>query len=280
MSLPQKIALIAGGGTLPHEVISGALQRNLSVYVAAMTGFAKMSDFDSPGGEFGLGEFKRMLKVFKAEKCTHIVMAGIIERPDFKSLKLDLRSLSLLPKVLKAAAKGDDALLSMIVSEFEKEGFYILAPQDICQTPLIQAGVLGAYSPTKKHQADIIKARETALLMGAHDIGQGCVVCNGLVLAVEAQEGTDKMLERVACLPENIRGNAETRLGVLSKRLKPEQEDRVDLPTIGPRTIELAAKAGLAGIVVEAGKAFVLDKEHVRTLADKHKIFVLGYEKN
>ena len=101
----------------------------------------------------------------------------------------------------------------------------------------------------------MILKKQCSLLprLAFHDIGQGAVVCRGLVLAVEAQEGTDKMLERVARLDGNLRGNRDDRAGVLAKCLKPGQEERVDLPTIGVATIERAAKAGLAGIVLEAG---------------------------
>ncbi|PHR93373.1 MAG: UDP-2,3-diacylglucosamine pyrophosphatase [Robiginitomaculum sp.] len=278
MRTPQKIGLIAGGGILPHEVIAGAHQQGFEVFIAVIEGFATPDDFPEPAQVFGLGEIGRLINTFKTENCTHIVLAGNIERPDFKTIKPDLRGLKLLPKVIKAATKGDDALLRLLLSVFEKEGFEILAPQDLCSSSLIGAGVFGRVSPHEDNVADIQKAREIAAMIGAHDIGQGCVVCNGLVLAVEAQEGTDKMLERVAALPENVRGSSGHRQGVLAKRLKPGQEDRVDLPTIGRMTIEHAVKAGLAGIVVEAHKAFIMDKEAVRTLADQHGIFILGYE--
>ena len=111
-------------------------------------------------------------------------------------------------------------------------------------------------------------------------MGQGAVVCNGLVLAVEAQEGTDAMLQRVAGLDEKLRGSNNNRAGVLAKRLKPQQETRLDMPTIGEDTVEYAAQAGLAGIVMEAGQGFVMDKPAVRRLADRYGIFVLGYEPN
>ncbi len=138
--------------------------------------------------------------------------------------------------------------------------------------------MLGHVKPQSQHQGDIQKAREIAAVIGSHDIGQGCVVCNGLVLAVEAQEGTDKMLMRVAELPDSIRGCQDNKQGVLAKRLKPGQEDRIDLPTIGTQTVKLAANAGLAGIVIEAEKAFVMDINAVRELADRLGLFILGHK--
>jgi hypothetical protein len=123
---------------------------------------------------------------------------------------------------------------------------------------------------------DIARAMEAVIALGALDIGQGAVVCEGLVLAVEAAEGTDKMLERCAELPEPIRGTARSRRGVLVKLPKPKQEMRVDLPTIGVATVERAAAAGLAGIAIKAGAALILDEAAVIARADALGIFVAG----
>ena len=140
MSGPQKVGLIAGGGALPHEVIIGAKALGYDVFVAVLDGFAKVDDFSDPAKTFGIGEIGRLMKTFKAEKCSHVTMAGIVARPDFKKVKPDFRGVRLLPKVIKAASKGDDALLTFLMSVFEKEGFEILAPQDLCGGVLMEAG--------------------------------------------------------------------------------------------------------------------------------------------
>ena len=278
MSTAGKIGLIAGGGDLPLQVVSGAQQQGYEVFTAALEGFANPADFTGDVKSFGIGEIGRLIKTFRSKNCTYVTMAGNISRPDFKTVKPDFKGLKLLPKVIKAAAKGDDALLKFLVSVFEKENFEILAPQDLCVGALMGAGLLGSVGPSDDDHKDIKKAMRIAREIGAHDIGQGAVVCRGLVLAVEAQEGTDKMLERVAGLDPNLLGGAEARAGVLAKCLKPGQEERVDLPTIGVATIERAAKAGLAGIALEAGKAFVLDKAPVQARADELGVFILGLE--
>ncbi|MCF6275225.1 MAG: UDP-2,3-diacylglucosamine diphosphatase LpxI [Robiginitomaculum sp.] len=265
-----KIGLIAGGGTLPHEVIKDAKAQGYKIFVAALKSFAEPSDFDTDADAFGFVEFRALIKRFKQEKCTHVTFAGNVSRPDFSTIKPGIRDLPLLAKVAAAATKGDDGLLKFMVSLFEKEGFEILAPQDICGSSLIEMGSLGKVKPSNAHLKDIEKAMEIAVLIGSADIGQGAVVNKGLVLAVEAQEGTDKMLERVAKLPDAVRG------GVLAKCLKPGQEDRVDMPTIGVTTVKLAAKAGLNGIVLVAGKAFVMNRADVGALADKYGIFIYG----
>lgn len=272
MTQVKKIGLIAGGGSLPHEVVKDAQAQGYGIYVAALKSFVEPSEFDVPSDAFGFVEFRALIKRFKKEKCTHVTFAGNVARPDFSTIKPSIRDLPLLAKVAAAATKGDDGLLKFMVSLFEKEGFEILAPQDICGSSLMEAGVLGKVKPTAIHKDDIEKAMHIAMLIGSADIGQGAVVNKGLVLSVEAQEGTDKMLERVAMLPPEIRG------GVLAKCLKPEQEERVDMPTIGPKTVELVAKAGMDGIVLVAGKAFVMNRAEVRALADKHSIFIYGAE--
>ncbi|MEE9272283.1 MAG: UDP-2,3-diacylglucosamine diphosphatase LpxI [Robiginitomaculum sp.] len=272
----EKIAVLAGGGALPHAVIQGAKHQDIPVFVAALSGFSNPEDFSVSGRSFGLAEFGGLIKVLKKEKCSHIVMAGNVSRPNFKSMKPDLQGLKILPGAIKAAKQGDDALLKYLVGAIESEGFFVLAPQDICVASLIGEGYLGQVKAKTAHQDDIDKAMDIARLIGGVDIGQGAVVCSGLVLAVEAQEGTDKMLERVARLDASIRGNQDTRCGVLAKCLKPEQEARVDLPTVGPKTIELVSRAGLAGIVLRAGQAFIMEKETCVSLVDKHGVFLLG----
>ncbi len=251
-------------------MVKDAQAQGYDIFVAALKSFAEPSEFDVPSGAFGFVEIRALIKRFKQEKCTHVTFAGHVARPDFSTIKPSIRDLPLLAKVAAAATKGDDGLLKFMVSLFEKEGFEILAPQDICGSSLMEAGALGKIEPSAKHKDDIEKAMRIAVLIGSSDIGQGAVVNKGLVLAVEAQEGTDNMLERVAALPSEIRG------GVLAKCLKPGQEDRVDMPTIGPRTVELVANAGMDGIVLVAGKAFVMNRAEVRTLADKYGIFIYG----
>src|SRR6185312_9420122 len=166
--------------------------------------------------------------------------------------------------------------LRYLMQGFEKEGFAIEGAHEVMGELALGEGPLGAHAPGEAHGADIAKAIEVARAIGALDIGQGAVVCDGLVLAVEAQEGTDAMLRRVADLPADVRGTPERRRGVLAKVAKPIQEDRVDLPTIGLATVEAAAAAGLAGIVGVAGKMLVLDRDAVIRAADAAGLFIAG----
>jgi DUF1009 family protein len=188
----------------------------------------------------------------------------------------DLRGLIALPGVIMAARQGDDALLRFMMRIFEKEGFEAEGAHHVMGDLTLPAGPIGRHRPGRDDEADITRGMQVARAIGALDVGQGAVVCHGLVLAVEAQEGTDAMLRRVLELPEAVRGTAERPCGVLAKAPKPIQETRVDLPTIGVQTLRRAASAGLAGIAGEAGKVLVLDRDEFVALADELGLFVVG----
>lgn len=269
------IAVIAGGGDLPKHVVKAAQTDGHDISVIALKGFANAADFPDAKA-FGIAEFGKMTKALKKAKATHICFAGIVKRPDFKSLKPDLKAMFHMGGAVKAAKKGDDALMRYLLQLFEKEGFEVIAPQDVCQSLLLPDGILGSVALTEPHKNDAQKACEIASSIGALDIGQGAVICDGVVLAVEAQEGTDAMLRRVAELPSEIRGSISERKGVLAKMVKPTQETRVDLPTIGPATIKHADAAGLAGIVAEGGRAFIIDRDEVIALANAAGLFIAG----
>lgn len=269
----MKVGLLAGTGALPKAVAEGAKALGHDVYLAQIEG---MPIADLEGKTYHFGEVGKILKDFRAAGVTHVCMAGNVGRPDLTKIRPDFQTLKRLPGAIKAARQGDDSLLKYVVSSFEKEGFEIIAPQELCSALLMPSGHLGAHRIEDNDREDAEKAMRIAREIGAMDIGQAVVVCRGLVLAVEAQEGTDGVLKRVANLPSDIRGRNDRPAGVLAKMVKPGQEDRVDLPTIGPKTVKLAADAGLAGIITEAGQAFVIDRGDVAKLADAAGMFVVG----
>ena len=274
----MNIGLVAGRGPLPGLVAEGARASGHALSTVQLDGYGSASRFPGPVATFPLGSFGGYTKWLREHGVTHVCMAGLVERPDFGELRPDLKGLKVLPSLIKAARDGDDALLQALIRAFRSEGFEIVAPQDLASSLLAPSGQFGAIrsAPEGRARADVIKACEVAREMGRLDIGQACVVCDGLVLAVEAQEGTAAMLSRVGSLPEAIRGTPLSRRGVLAKMLKPGQDARVDLPTIGPDTVELCSEAGIKGIVVEAGRAFVLDREATVARADAAGIFLLG----
>ena len=276
MSVAGPLGLIAGGGDLPGAVARRCEAEGRPVFVVRLAGFADPSLARFPGIEAAIGEFGRTLEALEKEGCEAVCFAGYVSRPDFRSLKTDRKGAAILPGLIAAAVRGDGALLRKILQVFEDAGFRIEGADAMLGGDTLGDGALGAVRPTPAQAEDVRKALAVARAAGELDIGQGAVVCDGLVLAVEAQEGTDAMLDRVAGLPAPLRGNADHRRGVLAKAPMPVQDRRVDLPVIGAGTIERAARAGLAGVAGEAGGLILIDSPAVRAAADRLGLFVWG----
>ncbi|HRH19504.1 MAG TPA: UDP-2,3-diacylglucosamine diphosphatase LpxI [Brevundimonas sp.] len=271
----DRLGLIAGGGDLPVRIVAACRAQGRPLFVIRLKGYADAALQTTDGVDLALGEFGKCLDALKKAGCSSVCLAGKVSRPDFSTFKVDLKGMTLLPGIIAAARQGDDALLRQVLGVFADAGFAIEGADAILggdQT--LPGGALGAVRPRDADRADIEKALRVARAIGDLDVGQGAVVSNGLVLAVEAQEGTDAMLERVATLPVDLRGTAPQ--GVLAKAPKPIQERRVDLPVIGVRTIELAHAAGLAGIAGQAGDLIVIDRPGVIAAADRLGLFVWG----
>jgi len=271
------LGIIAGGGELPLAIAESAHEAGRQIFILGLPGADDaLSQF--PNEKTGIGELGKSLSLLRKHGCDELTFAGRVARPEWSDLKLDARGALALPKVAAAALKGDDALMRAMLGIFEKEGFRVVGTADAAPDLIAVAGVYGRHAPDPQAQADIAQAREVVQRMGELDIGQAAVVADGLVLAVEAAEGTDAMLERLSQLPKNLRGTAQKRRGVLVKAPKPGQERRVDLPVIGVRTIELASAGGLAGVAVEAGAALVMRKARIVEAADRLGLFVMAFE--
>ena len=272
----HKLGLLAGGGELPITLAKQCRAAGRPLFVIRLKGIADEGLREFEGADIGIAEIGKAFAALKKSGCRAVCLAGMVQRPDFSALKPDLRGLTLLPGVIAAARKGDDALLRFLLGEFEAEGFAIEGAHEVAAGLTLPAGPLGAVAPSADDMADIHKAFHVAGEIGRMDIGQGAIVCRGLVLAVEAQEGTDAMLTRCAALPAPLRGEPGQPMGVLAKRPKPIQEQRIDLPAIGVTTVLGAARAGLKGVVGETDKVLVLDREAVVEAADRLGLFVYG----
>ncbi len=271
-----KIGLIAGGGGLPIALANLCRLTERPYFVLRLSGIAEAELADHPGVEVGMAELGRQFAILKQQGCVSVCFSGAVKRPDFSKLKPDLRGVMALPRVIAAASKGDDALLRCLIGEFEREGFTVEGAQDVAGGLRLPLGPLGALAAGVEHEDDILLAVKVAKAIGALDVGQAAAAAKGVVLALEAQEGTDGLLRRCAELPAELRGDAGRRVGVLAKWPKPLQERRIDLPTIGVATVEGAAAAGLAGIVAEADATLVIDRAAVIAAADRLGLFVIG----
>jgi DUF1009 family protein len=272
----SKLGLIAGGGDLPQEIIKACRAADRAIFVIRLKGMAAPGLGGEDGYDSGLAELGRTFKALKGQGCTAVCFAGNVPRPDFAALRPDLRGMAALPGAIAAARQGDDALLRFLAGEFEKEGFSVEGADQVVAGLTLAAGPLGRHAPRDTDLLDIERAMAAARAIGQLDIGQAAVAARGIVLALEAQEGTDAMLARCAGLPAALRGTSGAPLGVLAKAPKPIQDRRIDLPTIGPATVLAAARVGLAGIVGEAGALLVVDRAATIEAANELGLFVHG----
>jgi UDP-2,3-diacylglucosamine hydrolase len=272
----KTLGIVAGGGELPLAIAESARQSGREVFVLALAGSADEWVSSYPHEWASLGEAGKVVKALRAHDCGEVLLAGKLARPNFSNLKLDAKGVLVAPRVIAAARKGDDALLRAVVDLFEREGFRIVGTAEAAPGLLAPQGQMGRVAPSQQSEEDIATAFKIVRAMGTLDIGQAAIVCDGLALAVEAAEGTDAMVARVANLPEHFRGTPAKRRGVLAKAPKPIQDRKTDLPVIGVRTVRGAAAVGLAGIAVEAGGALILGKRAVIEEADRLGLFLVG----
>lgn len=271
------LAMICGGGSLPLAVADSVMRRGREVMLFPLRGHADPEGFAGrPHLWVRLGQFGTVAKVARDRGCRDIVCLGSVVRPSLWGLRPDLFTLKVLPQVAKAFRGGDDHLLSSVAKVIEQHGFRFLGAHEVAPEILVPQGVLGRAEPSKRDSADIALGFEYLRAAGPFDIGQAVVVADKRVLAVEAAEGTDRMLARVAQLREEGRVRIPAGRGVLVKGPKPTQDRRFDLPSIGPHTVEQVARAGLSGIAVAAGETIVAEPAKLVTAADRADIFVVG----
>jgi len=280
MTVPGKtLGIIVGAGDLPIAIARAAQSEGRQVFLLGLEGITDPKAIEPfPHGFTGLGELGRAIKLLRGADCSEITFAGKVSRVEFGKLKLDAKGAMALPRIVAAAVKGDDSLLRALLSMFEREGFRVTGSADVARDLLAPAGPLGKLKPGNEDETDILQGLRVVQAMGALDIGQAAVVCRGLVLAVEAAEGTDAMLTRVASLPETLRGTLSQRKGVMVKTVKPHQERRVDLPVVAARTVELVAAAGLSGLAIQAEGVLLVDRGKVAATADRLGVFVHGFK--
>ncbi|NRB16979.1 MAG: LpxI family protein [Rhodobacteraceae bacterium] len=256
------LALIAGTGALPGEIVSQLTPRPLICCMAGHEPTSVTAELN-----FRLEHLGSFLAELSARGITEICMAGAVGRPRIDPSAIDAATFPLVPVLQAALAAGDDGALRAVIEIFETSGFSVKAAQDVVPDLLMTAGVPTLVQPGELDKADALRGAEIVAAMSAADIGQSCAVRDRQAIAVENTFGTDWMLQALQHRPDG-------QGGLLFKAPKPAQDRRVDLPTIGPATVEMAAKAGLSGIVVEAGGVIVLAQDEVIATADRLGLFL------
>ena len=269
----ETVGILAGGGGLPLILADAVRAAGRTVHIVAIEGHADRGIEAFPHHWVNLGRIGGMLASFRRAGCREIVIAGAIERPNLRRLRIDAGFVRQLPTLLAMTRGGDDSVLRRVVGFFESQGFRVRGAGELAPSLEAPLGPLGHHRPEGAALAAIARAEHVIRALGAFDLGQGVVATADRVVAVEGVRGTDAML---ADLGPGGCGAGLGRGAVLVKLAKPGQEMRIDLPAIGPVTIERAVAAGLAGVAVGAGNALVLDRHDVTRLADDAGVFVTG----
>ncbi|HTS39405.1 MAG TPA: UDP-2,3-diacylglucosamine diphosphatase LpxI [Xanthobacteraceae bacterium] len=273
------LAIICGAGSLPFAVADAAVRGGRRVVLFALKGAAdaeRMTGY--PHHWVRIGQFGSIRRIARTEGCRDVVFIGSLIRPTIRQLWPDFTTLFLVPRLIRLLRGGDNRLLLGVTEIFEENGFRLIGADQVAPEIRMPRGALGRRAPIERDWADIKCGLALLHATGPFDVGQAVVVADNRILAMEAAEGTDEMLAHLAEMRRNGRVRSPVGVGVLVKAPKPGQDRRVDLPAIGPATIEGVANAGLAGIAVVAGSAIVAEAERMAAVADSAKIFVIGID--
>jgi len=268
----KKIGIIAASGDLPKEILENCYEQGIETYYVNLR---DIGNYQNPQIatkyiESKLTNVGKILNFLRENKVNKIIFAGGLKRPSFTSLIPDLKGMQLLARLQKLKKGGDNTIFKIIFKFLEEEGFEMAGVKDIAPALLTQQGVIGSVEPKMKQMRDVELAKDIAVEIGKMDIGQAAVAHEGSILGVEGIDGTDALIKR--CKTLHFKGKG----GVLAKMKKPDQDDRIDLPTIGIKTIRNLDENGFSGVVLEAGNSIILNKSDVIDLADELGIFIYG----
>ncbi|RLJ41743.1 hypothetical protein BCF46_2711 [Litoreibacter meonggei] len=286
------LALVVGEGALPELLMEHLSATNTPYHLCQMEWQGTDARDDQPVRKFRIETLGSFIEWLKQQGVDRICFAGRVDRPPLDPALIDPQTMPLVPRMMQALQVGDDAALRLVLGFFEEAGIRPVGAHEVQPDILPPAGFIGSARPTEAHERDADRGIEVIAAMAAADVGQACIVYNRQPLVIEAQPGTDFMMqsllqERVA-LPwgRNLLGISKSarakglpsKGGVLVKAAKPGQELRIDMPAIGPDTILRAVQVGLDGIVVEAGRVILLQPSICAKLVEKHGLFLWARE--
>ena len=270
--MPEPLGVIAGGGSLPLRVVQAASAMGRPVHVVVLEGHGDPAAYVGQSHvtlRWGLAA--QMLSWLKQHGVREVVLAGTVARPSLLSLRPDAASMKLIGRIGRAAFNGDDSILRAVMKVLGEEGFEVLGAQALLTGLLPEAALLAGPMPDDVARADIARGLAVCHAMGAVDVGQAVIVQQGLVLGVEAIEGTDALILRAGTLKR------EGPAPILVKAVKPTQSTLADLPTIGPKTVETARTAGLRGLAFQANGTILLERDATIAAAEAAGIFLLAF---
>ena len=259
------IGLILGETNFPIQILKKIKKKNLKYIIIDLTQgrFSK----DSHSYNVSLGQFGKIIKILKDNKCKKVLFAGKVKKPNFSKLRLDIKGIYYIPRIIKSSKLGDAAILKEIIKILKKEGIRTLSSLTFNPELTLKKGNYSKIKPNREDKADINKAITTLNRLGKYTFSQGVVVRNKKVVAIEGKSGTQKMLKR--CKSKKFRNK-----GVLVKFPKRKQDLRIDLPTVGLKTLTECKSSRLKGIVLKSKRNVFLERKKCISFANKNKMFI------
>ncbi len=273
-----KVALICGGGQFPLVAARSAQASGREVFLLGLRGIAGGEIESFPHAWVGVGQLGGAMREMSSRDIRHVCFIGGLGRPEFSDLRLDWGAVKRLPDIMRLFKGGDDHALKGVIRLFEREGFIVVGVDSFAPDLLAAAGAMNGLDFPGDCEEDLELGQKCLDDLSTHDCGQALVVSKRRIIAIEAVEGTDAMLERVAQLRDEGRWRAKGAAGILVKAPKKGQDLRVDLPAVGPETVAAAARAGLRGLAVAAGRVLILDRAEVAAEAERAGLFLFGFQ--
>jgi UDP-2,3-diacylglucosamine hydrolase len=273
-----RIAIFAGGGSLPRIVARRASEQGLAPFIIPIADGSSEAWSDYSHRHFPWSRTGDVFGFLRRLGIVQVLFCGTISvRPDYRSLLPSLRTLLMLPELFRIVRGGDDSMLRAVAGAFERRGFEVVSVQSIAPELVTPKGVATFREPDNRETLAIGRAYEAAVRLGSVDAGQAVVASADRIIALEGIEGTREMLNRVAELRSRGRiGRAEP--CVLFKAFKPQQDERFDLPSIGVETVHEATAAGLAGIALTAGQSLIIGRDDVLGAMNQAGLFLVGVD--
>jgi len=278
MSGQETIAIISGRGSLPRTLAEGLVSQNKRPFLIGLGGQYDPWIEDYDHATFEWGQFGGLFSTLRQNNISKLTMAGSMVRPNINLAGFDFSGFLVLPEIFVNMIGGDNSMLTGFINMFAKRGITVIGAHEIMPELLTKAGIISGGKISQKARENIAHGIAACKKLGELDIGQATIAVGGRVVAVEGIEGTDAMIDRVTDMRIKGKLREKGRNGVLVKSMKPDQDMRVDLPAIGPQTIQQAAEAGLRGIAIEAGHSIILEPENTLKEAAHKDIFIYGFD--
>ena len=260
------IGLILGETNFPKEILKKNKKIKKKYLIIDLTKFKNFKK-DRNANSVSIGQIGKIINILKINKCKKVLFAGKVEKPNFSKLKLDLKGIYYMPRIIKASKIGDAAILKEVINIFKREKILTLSSLVFTPELSLLKGIPTKIKPNKEDKKDFKKTIAVLRKLNVYSFSQGAVTRDGKVLAIEGKAGTQNMLQKIKKKQKILKG-------VLVKFPKKKQDLRIDLPTIGLKTLIQCKKSGLKGIVLKNNKNICLEKKKLINFANKNKMFI------